>query len=220
MSGTTDEKFQKAREGGARFQTKDSGKRAEYESGMVRDTEDGKARFDLLLPKGVPYANQMLTRFAELMARGAAKYDPRNWEKADGEEELERYRSSALRHLIQWVTGEDDEDHAAAVMFNLLAGETVKFKIQQKNIVPRPCGSPTCRTCYDDDLPGATSLKEILEELEPETFTTCSYAVASGANDDEGKCGLPSGHDGKHWCEYSLSLGLTCYHDFVEQEMC
>lgn len=113
-----------------RFTTKDSGVRAEYDSGMVRDTEEGKARFDLLFPLDVPYANQMMTRFAELMARGAKKYDARNWEKARGAEELARYKSSALRHLIQWLSGEEDEDHAAAVMFNLMAGETVKFKMQ------------------------------------------------------------------------------------------
>jgi hypothetical protein len=111
------------------FETKDSGQRAEYASGMVRDTEAGKARFDLLFPLDVPYSAQMLTRFAELMARGAEKYDARNWEKAKGAEELARYRSSALRHLVQWLAGETDEDHAAAVMFNLLAGETVKYKM-------------------------------------------------------------------------------------------
>jgi len=118
-----------ARLAGQPFETKDSGERAQYESGMVRDTEKGKARFDLLFPLGVPYAAQMLTRFAELMARGAEKYDARNWEKAKGAEELARYRSSALRHLVQWLAGETDEDHAAAVMFNLLAGETVKYKM-------------------------------------------------------------------------------------------
>ena len=112
------------------FETKDSGSRAEYASGMVRDTEEGKARFDLLLPKGIDYRDQMLTRFAELMARGAAKYNARNWELARGEEELERYHSSALRHLVQWATGETDEDHAAAVMFNLMAAETVKAKMR------------------------------------------------------------------------------------------
>jgi hypothetical protein len=111
------------------FETKDSGKRAEYDSGMVRDTEDGKARFDLLFPIGVPFSEQMLTRFAQLMERGAVKYSERNWERARGEEELRRYRSSALRHLIQWLTGETDEDHAAAVMFNILAGETVAYKM-------------------------------------------------------------------------------------------
>jgi len=50
------------------FETKDSGKRINYDSGMVRDTTDGKARYDLIpLP--------MLKRLAELYARGAEKYD-------------------------------------------------------------------------------------------------------------------------------------------------
>lgn len=114
------------------YETKDSGARAEFSSGMVRDTEEGKARFDLLLPKGIGFKDQMLTRFADLMARGAKKYEARNWEKARGEEELERYISSALRHLIQWATGETDEDHAAAVMFNLTAAETVKVKMRSE----------------------------------------------------------------------------------------
>lgn len=113
------------------YETKDSGERAQYDSGMVRDSEEGKARFDLIFPLGVPYSEQMMTRFAELMARGAIKYDARNWELAKGEEELARYRSSALRHLIQWATGETDEDHAAAVMFNVMAGETVRFKMKK-----------------------------------------------------------------------------------------
>src|SRR5690349_11712680 len=96
---------------------------------MVRDTENGKARFDLLLPLGIPYAEQMLTRDAQLMARGAEKYEARNWEKANGEAELARYRSSALRHLMQWIAGERDEDHAAAVRFNIMAGEAVAYKL-------------------------------------------------------------------------------------------
>ncbi len=118
------------------WETKDSGVRAEYNSGMVRDTSEGKARFDLLLPKGVPYAQQMLTRFANLMARGAKKYTERNWEKARGQEELDRYHESAFRHLMQWVAGEDDEDHAAAVMFNLMAGEHVESVMSADELDP------------------------------------------------------------------------------------
>src|SRR6476646_7724738 len=104
--------------------TKDSGERAKFESGMVRDTEEGKARFDLLVPLDVPYQEQMLTRFADLLARGAVKYNARNWEQANSQAELDRYKSSALRHFMQWVTGETDEDHATAVMFNVMCYET------------------------------------------------------------------------------------------------
>ncbi len=111
------------------YETKDSGERAEYNSGMVRDTQVGKARFDLLLPEGVPYSDQFFTRVAELLARGAEKYNDRNWELASGPEELARFRASAYRHFMQWITGEDDEDHAAAVVFNLLAHETIMWKL-------------------------------------------------------------------------------------------
>lgn len=111
------------------FVTKDSGKREEYASGMVRDTQEGKPRFDLMLADGIPYDEQFLTRVANLLARGAEKYQDRNWEKAQGQDELDRFKASALRHLMQWLAGEEDEDHAAAVAFNLLAHETTKYKM-------------------------------------------------------------------------------------------
>ena len=84
------------------YRTKDSGVRQEFDSGMVRDTQEGKARWDLLFPVGVPYSEQMLTRAANLMERGMAKYGERNWEKANSQAELDRAKSSATRHLMQW----------------------------------------------------------------------------------------------------------------------
>lgn len=108
------------------FETKDSGQRQEYPSGMRRDVQTGKADFALLLQEGVPYADQMLTRYAELMARGAEKYGRRNWQLASSEEELDRFKASAFRHFVQWITGETDEDHAAAVFFNITAAEYVR----------------------------------------------------------------------------------------------
>lgn len=111
------------------FITKDSGVRSSYKSGMVRDTNAGKARFDLLVPVDVPYSQQLLTRFANLMSRGAEKYSARNWEKASGEEEVTRFRESAFRHFMQWFCGELDEDHAAAVLFNLMAYEATVYKM-------------------------------------------------------------------------------------------
>jgi len=114
------------------FKTKDSGKRSEYQSGMVRDLNEGKARFDLLHPEGVPYNEQILTRFADLMSRGAVKYGERNWEKALGEVEMKRFKESALRHCEQWFSGETDEDHAVAVFFNIMGYETTKYKLDNK----------------------------------------------------------------------------------------
>ena len=98
---------------------------------MQRDTEKGKPRFDLMLAEGVPYEEQMITRFAALLGRGAEKYDDRNWEKADSEAEMARMKSSAFRHFMQWMCGETDEDHAAGAIFNILAFETTKYKVDQ-----------------------------------------------------------------------------------------
>lgn len=109
--------------------TKDSGKRQQFDSGGQRDTQEGKPRFDLLFPKGVPYEEQLITRWAYLMGRGAEKYTERNWELFESQEELDRAKSSALRHLIQLIHDVDDEDHAAAVLFNVLVIENIKRKL-------------------------------------------------------------------------------------------
>lgn len=103
-----------------KYKTEDSGKRYEEDSGFQRDTQEGKPRFNLLFPKDMPYKEQPLTRLAELMGRGAEKYDDRNWERADSEEALERAKESLLRHTIQTVTGETNEDHKAGIMFNTI----------------------------------------------------------------------------------------------------
>lgn len=99
---------------------------------MVRDINDGKPRFSLILPKDLPYEEQLITRWAMLMERGRLKYGERNWEKADSRQEMERFADSAQRHLMQWVCGETDEDHAAAVCFNLQGSEYVKWKLSER----------------------------------------------------------------------------------------
>ncbi len=53
----------------------------------------------------------------------------RNWELAKTDEELERFKSSAFRHFMQWLSGEDDEDHASAVYFNIQCAEYVKWRM-------------------------------------------------------------------------------------------
>ena len=66
-----------------------------------------------------------------LMARGERKYGERNWEKANSEEELLRFKASANRHFEQWLNGYDtEEDHAAAILFNIQAYERLKEKLK------------------------------------------------------------------------------------------
>jgi hypothetical protein len=112
---------------------KDSGKRLHFDSGMVRDVDDTKPAFDLVIPEGIPYEELMLTRWAELLRKGAIKYSRRNWEKADSQEELDRAKASAFRHFMQWFSGETDEDHAAAVFFNINEVETIRYKQKKES---------------------------------------------------------------------------------------
>ena len=110
------------------YVTKDSGERVEYETGMRRDADTNKPRFDLMVPDGIPWDDQMLVRFAKLMQRGMEKYGERNWEKARTTEELARFKASAFRHFMQWYLGQTDEDHAVATWFNIMAAEYVEAK--------------------------------------------------------------------------------------------
>lgn len=103
------------------FTILDSGKREVYVSGMERDIQNNKPRFDLLLPLNSKYEDTLLYRWAMLLERGMLKYGERNWEKANSFEELNRFKSSAFRHFIQLMNGENAEDHFAAVCFNLNA---------------------------------------------------------------------------------------------------
>lgn len=105
------------------FTTKDSGVRIDFPSGMRRDTQEGKPRYDLipLYP---------LRRLAELYARGAEKYGEFNWQNANSAEELQRFKASAFRHLVQYLNGERDEDHAIAVAWNMFAAVWLEQKLE------------------------------------------------------------------------------------------
>lgn len=111
------------------FITKDSGERTTFETGMQRDVTTGKPRYDLIDPEGLDYHETMTYRHAMLMARGAEKYGERNWEKASTEEEYRRFKQSAYRHFLAWFHDEVDEDHAAAVLFNIRGVEYVRLML-------------------------------------------------------------------------------------------
>ena len=108
-----------AREGTG-FVTKDSGQRLVNPSGMQRDVATDKIDYSLV------FDGPMFKRWAELLDRGARKYDKRNWMKANSQAEYDRARESLVRHFIQYLDGETDEDHAAAVFFNINEMEYIK----------------------------------------------------------------------------------------------
>jgi hypothetical protein len=105
------------------FVVKDSGKRQEYASGMVRDTQEDKPNYNLI-------DKDFLLRLANHLTKGAIKYGRDNWRNANSEEEMQRFQDSAFRHMMQWMNGETDEDHMSACSFNMMAFEFVKNKLK------------------------------------------------------------------------------------------
>lgn len=110
------------------FQIKDSGERQEFEGGMVRDSESDRPDYTNVIH------GPMLDRWAEHLTKAKSKYpDPEpgvpNWTLGRDQEVLQRARRSAFRHFLQWMRDETDEDHAAAVYFNINVAEYVKRRL-------------------------------------------------------------------------------------------
>ena len=89
---------------------KDSGERREFASGAVRDIQEGKGRMDLLPACAI-------IRLAKHYENGAKKYAERNWEKGIP---THSFIDSALRHIMNYLDGQTDEDHLCAAAWNLM----------------------------------------------------------------------------------------------------
>ena len=99
---------------------RDSGERQEFGTGAVRDVSDHKGRFDL-----VPYG--AWRRLAAHFQAGARKYAARNWEKGIP---LSTFVNSAARHMLAWLTGLRDEDHASAWVWNAVCALETEARIK------------------------------------------------------------------------------------------
>lgn len=97
---------------------KDSGNRREFETGAVRDMQEGKGRCDLLPACA-------LIRLSKHYEAGAMKYEDRNWEKGIP---ISVMIDSAMRHLLKYMDGQTDEDHLTAVAWNILGAMWMEEK--------------------------------------------------------------------------------------------
>lgn len=97
---------------------KDSGNRREFETGAVRDMQEGKGRCDLLPACA-------LIRLSKHYEAGAVKYEDRNWEKGIP---ISVMVDSAMRHLLKYMDGQTDEDHLVAVAWNILGAMWMEEK--------------------------------------------------------------------------------------------
>ena len=122
--------FSKAFDGlkGLEQQIKDSGERREFETGAVRDMASGKGLM-VVMPAAA------LLRLSKHYEHGAQKYGKWNYNKGIP---VDSFIDSALRHLMKYLDGWDDEDHLAAAAFNILgAMEMEAHKPDMQNIPAR-----------------------------------------------------------------------------------
>jgi dATP/dGTP diphosphohydrolase len=113
---------------------KDSGERVQYASGSLRDPSTGKIKWSRIT------FGPMMRRWAQLLTTAEAKYPDvapgqPNFMLIETDEEFHRYKESAFRHFMSWFYDETDEDHAAAVFFNINGVEVIKDKNRPKEQV-------------------------------------------------------------------------------------
>jgi hypothetical protein len=84
-----------------------------YESGVIRGDNTGKTDYTLALD------GPLFERWARLLTENVESKGKRNWMNASTREDYDRFRESFLRHALSVLRGDMDEDHAAAVVFNL-----------------------------------------------------------------------------------------------------
>lgn len=122
---------------------KDSGTRRQFDSGAVRDMQEGKGRCDLLPACAI-------LRIARHFEAGAEKYDDRNWEKGIP---VGSFIDSAIRHLMKYLDGQTDEDHLCAAGWNVLCAMWTEEKRPDLiNIPTRPeCAAERATEPQDEE---------------------------------------------------------------------
>ena len=104
----------------------DSGDRREFDSGAVRYMAEGKGRCDLLPACAV-------LRLARHFENGAKKYNDRNWEKGIP---IHSFIDSAIRHLMKYLGGQDEEDHLCAAAWHCMCAMWTAEKKPELQDIP------------------------------------------------------------------------------------
>lgn len=128
--------------------TKTTSDMTNYHTGAVRDT-GGKGRMDLL-----PMCS--LLRISRHMEDALSHYPERNWEKGMP---MHCMIDSAMRHLVKYMDGMDDEDHLCAAATNLLMALWTEEKHPEMQDIPTrwPNSKPV-----NDQIPGQITVDEVL----------------------------------------------------------
>jgi len=84
--------------------------KTEFNTGAQRDSSEGKGRPSLISPV-------LIHRLGVHLAKGAEHYGDDNWSKGMP---FRRTADSIIRHINQWLAGDEEEDHLAAIAFGVM----------------------------------------------------------------------------------------------------
>jgi hypothetical protein len=105
---------------------KDSGQRRQFNTGAVRDMQEGKGDM-------VSLPNEAILRLSRHYENGAKKYGRWNYTKGIP---VSSFMDSALRHIFKYLDGQDDEDHLSAAAFNILGAMEMEAKHKELIDIP------------------------------------------------------------------------------------
>lgn len=89
----------------------DTGERTTYDTGCVREPNTDKPRYDLISTEG-------MRRLAIHYTNGGKKYGDNNWQKGMP---WSHCLASLMRHVEAYRSGDNSEDHLAAISWNAMS---------------------------------------------------------------------------------------------------
>jgi hypothetical protein len=111
----------------------DSGARRSFDTGAVRDMAEGKGDM-------VSIPAEALLRLSRHYEAGAKKYNRFNFRKGIP---VSSFIDSALRHIMKYECGCDDEDHLSAAAFNILGAMLMENTLPEMQDLPMREGKNT-----------------------------------------------------------------------------
>ena len=121
----------------------DSGKRINYgENGAMREPSEGKGDMYSLPPAAI-------LRLSKHYESGSKKYARRNYMKGIP---VSRFMDSALRHIYQYLDGDDKEDHLAAIAFNILGAMQMELRNKDMLDIPERVNKNIFEYTKNDDM--------------------------------------------------------------------
>jgi hypothetical protein len=173
------------RDGTPNYTTTASGERAQHTDGVVRDTQDGKTKYTLMFPEGVPMPEQLIVRIAKLYTRGGERYGDRNWENSSADDTLRHHTEALWRHFMNFFFDvQDGEDHAAAICWNINAVDLTRRNIRLK--------AEEAIQQFDDMPPGPSEyvfqLPDPIQPFKQEDHRIAAATLAGAMKEFESTC--------------------------------